>query len=217
MKAQPVLTDEQEIEMFLNKVKFDSRGLVPAVIQDQSNDEVLMVAWMNRESLQRSLESGRTWFYSRSRECLWPKGETSGNYQYIREVFLDCDKDTLLFRVEQVGAACHQGTRSCFSRVSGEGTAKGAKIIPELYALIKERQKTLPEGSYTAELFQRGIDRIAQKVGEEAVEVVIAGKNGDQAEIIEETADLIYHLLVLLVECGVTPEDICSKLAERRR
>lgn len=217
MKAQPVLTDEQEIEMFLNKVKFDSRGLVPAVIQDQSNDEVLMVAWMNRESLQRSLESGRTWFYSRSRECLWPKGETSGNYQYIREVFLDCDKDTLLFRVEQVGAACHQGTRSCFSRVSGEETAKGAKIIPELYALIKERQKTLPEGSYTAELFQRGIDRIAQKVGEEAVEVVIAGKNGDQAEIIEETADLIYHLLVLLVECGVTPEDICSKLAERRR
>ncbi|KUK37066.1 MAG: phosphoribosyl-AMP cyclohydrolase / phosphoribosyl-ATP pyrophosphohydrolase [Thermacetogenium sp.] len=219
MKAQPVLTDEQEIENFLDSVKFDSQGLVPAVVQDAAGGEVLMVAWMNRESLRRSLESGRTWFYSRSRQCLWPKGETSGNYQYIREVYCDCDGDTLLFKVEQVGAACHKGTRSCFSHVAGTTpSATGfPEIITGLYALLGERRKTLPEGSYTASLFRKGIDRIVQKVGEEAVEVVIAGKNRDREELIEETADLVYHLLVLLVECGVTPEDICAKLAERRR
>lgn len=219
MKVQPVLTDEEEINDFLDSVKFDCRGLVPVVVQDAANGEVLMVAWMNRESLKRSLESGRTWFYSRSRQCLWLKGETSGNYQYIREVFRDCDGDTILFKVDQVGAACHEGTRSCFSRVSGEPAAATGSpdIIAGLYALIGERREILPDGSYTAELFRKGIDRIAQKVGEEAVEVVIAGKNRDREEIIEETADLIYHLLVLLVECGVTPDDICAKLAERRR
>lgn len=220
MRAEPVLTDRKEIDSILAKVKFDQAGLVPAVIQDAENEEVLMVAWMNRESLRRSLESGMTWFYSRSRQSLWLKGETSGNHQYIKEVLLDCDGDTLLIKVKQLGVACHQGTRSCFSRVVGSNTTEeqsSADIINDLYALIQERNRTLPEGSYTAKLFKKGRGRIAQKVGEEAVETVVAAMEDNRSELIEETADLIYHLLVLLVECGVSPQDIKEKLAERRR
>ncbi len=219
MKLQPVLNDNKQIEDFLGTVKFDSAGLVPAVVQDAANNEVLMVAWMNQESLKRSLESGQTWFFSRSRQSLWLKGETSGSYQLIREVRLDCDGDTLLVKVEQVGVACHLGTRSCFSRVVGNpaGTVDPARIITDLYTLIRERRENLPEGSYTTTLFQRGRGRIAQKVGEEAVEVVVAAMQDNHPELVEETADLIYHLLVLLVECGVTPEEIRAKLAERRR
>lgn len=220
MRAEPVLTDRKEIDSILAKVKFDQAGLVPAVIQDAENEEVLMVAWMNRESLRRSLESGMTWFYSRSRQTLWLKGETSGNHQYIKEVLLDCDGDTLLIKVKQLGVACHQGTRSCFSRVVGSNTTEeqsSADIINDLYALIQERNRTLPEGSYTAKLFKKGRGRIAQKVGEEAVETVVAAMEDNRSELIEETADLIYHLLVLLVECGVSPQDIKEKLAERRR
>ncbi|HHW40431.1 MAG TPA: bifunctional phosphoribosyl-AMP cyclohydrolase/phosphoribosyl-ATP diphosphatase HisIE [Syntrophomonadaceae bacterium] len=204
----------------LERIRFNGDGLVPAVIQDVKNGEVLMVAYMNRESLARSLRTGRTWFYSRSRKCLWMKGETSGHHQYIREVRFDCDADTLLIKVEQVGPACHEGYRSCFFRCIGQPLQEGEKhgdIIPELFAVIKERQRTLPEGSYTAKLFRKGIDRIAQKVGEEAVEVVIAGKNRDRSELIEETSDLIYHLLVLLAECGVSPDEVWAKLAERRQ
>jgi len=220
VRAEPVLTDRKEIDSILAKVKFDQAGLVPAVIQDAENEEVLMVAWMNRESLRRSLESGMTWFYSRSRQALWLKGETSGNHQYIKEVLLDCDGDTLLIKVKQLGVACHQGTRSCFSRVVGSNTTEeqsSADIINDLYALIQERNRTLPEGSYTAKLFKKGRGRIAQKVGEEAVETVVAAMEDNRSELIEETADLIYHLLVLLVECGVSPQDIKEKLAERRR
>lgn len=178
-----------------------------------------MVAWMNQESLRRTLESGQAWFYSRKRQALWLKGETSGNYQYVREVRLDCDGDTLLLKVDQVGVACHLGTRSCFSRLVGSSAPekRTERIIADLYSLIKERQKTQPEGSYTVKLFQRGRGRIAQKVGEEAVEVVVAAMQDDHSELVEETADLIYHLLVLLVECGVSPEEIREKLAERRR
>lgn len=219
MKAKPVITESKEIEEFVDNVKFDAAGLIPAVVQDVENNEVLMVAWMNRESLKRSLESGRTWFYSRSRQALWLKGETSGNYQYIREVRLDCDGDTLLFKVEQLGVACHLGNRSCFSRVVGSTAdeAKTDSIVADLYALIQERRESLPEGSYTAKLFQRGRGRIAQKVGEEAVETVVAAMQDDHSELVEETADLIYHLLVLLVECGVSPGEIRKKLAERRQ
>lgn len=219
MRVEPVLFDSRQIEEVLNTVKFSENGLIPAVIQDVANGAVLMVAYMNRESLGRSLQTGRTWFFSRSREQLWLKGETSGNYQYIREVRVDCDADTLLIKVEQTGPACHEGYRSCFYRCLGQPLPeeKQRAIISELYALIKERQRILPEGSYTTKLFQKGIDQIVQKVGEEAVEVVIAGKNRNRAEIIEETSDLIYHLLVLMAECGVTPEDIREKLAERRQ
>jgi len=219
MKQRPVFTEGKETEELINSVKFDAAGLVPAVVQDVINSEVLMVAWMNRESLKRTLESGRTWFYSRSRQALWLKGETSGNYQYVREMRLDCDRDTLLLKVEQIGAACHEGTRSCFSRVAGgsAGEERAAGIIAELYSLILERRKTRPQGSYTAKLFQGGRGRIAQKVGEEAVETVIAAMQDSRGELVEETADLIYHLLVLLVDCGVSTEEICKKLAERRR
>lgn len=220
MKAVPVITDEQEIERFLSSIQFKDDGLVPAVVQDVETGQVLMLAYMNRESLARSLQTGRMWFYSRSRKCLWLKGETSGNYQFIREVRVDCDRDALLFKVEQVGNACHEGSRSCFSRCIGQPIeTKGSteRIIDELYAVIKERQETMPEGSYTTKLFRKGIDKIVKKVGEEAVEVVIAGKNRDRSEIIEETSDLVYHLLVLLAECDVKPEDIRMKLVERRR
>jgi len=220
VRAEPFITDSKEIDNILAKIKFDEAGLVPAVIQDAENGEVLMVAWMNRESLRRSLESGMTWFYSRSRQALWLKGETSGNHQYIREVRLDCDGDTLLIKVKQVGVACHEGTRSCFFRLVGSNTAEeksSADIIKDLYALIQERKRTLPEGSYTAKLFKKGRGRIAQKVGEEAVETVVAAMEDNRSELIEETADLIYHLLVLLVECGVSPQEIKEKLAERRR
>lgn len=191
-----------------------------------------MVAYMNRESLALSLQTGRTWFYSRSRQRLWQKGETSGHHQYIREVLIDCDQDTLLVKVDQVGVACHEGYRSCFFRqlapageqpvnevlgFSGENDAPAGDILDLLFAVIRDRQQTLPENSYTAHLFRKGIDRIAQKVGEEAVEVVIAGKNRSRDEIVNESADLIYHLLVLLAECDVSLDEIRTKLAERRQ
>lgn len=221
MKATPVLYDEREIRAVLEGLRFDEDGLIPAVVQDAESGDVLMLAYMNRESLERSLKTGRTWFYSRKRKSLWLKGETSGNHQYIREVRYDCDADTLLIKVEQVGNACHEGYRSCFFRCIGKPYAREGRgdpgILQELFAVIMERKETLPEGSYTAELFRKGIDRIAQKVGEEAVEVVIAGKNRDQAELVEESADLLYHLLVLLAECGVSPSEVWEKLAARRR
>ncbi len=230
MKAVPVLTDPRQIEMTCKSVNFGADGLIPAIIQDVVNGEVLMVAYMNRESLALSLQTGRTWFYSRSRQCLWQKGETSGHRQYIREVLTDCDQDALLVKVDQVGVACHEGYRSCFFRqlapAGGETAVESATggqpttpgdILDLLFAVIRDRQRTLPENSYTAQLFRKGIDRIAQKVGEEAVEVVIAGKNRSRDEIINESADLVYHLLVLLAECGVSLDEIRTKLAERRR
>ena len=230
MKAVPVLTDPRQIEMTCKSVNFGADGLIPAIIQDVVNGEVLMVAYMNRESLALSLQTGRTWFYSRSRQCLWQKGETSGHHQYIREVLTDCDQDALLVKVDQVGVACHEGYRSCFFRqlapAGGETAVESATggqpttpgdILDLLFAVIRDRQRTLPENSYTAQLFRKGIDRIAQKVGEEAVEVVIAGKNRSRDEIINESADLVYHLLVLLAECGVSLDEIRTKLAERRR
>jgi phosphoribosyl-ATP pyrophosphohydrolase/phosphoribosyl-AMP cyclohydrolase len=216
--------------MTCKSVNFGADGLIPAIIQDVVNGEVLMVAYMNRESLALSLQTGRTWFYSRSRQCLWQKGETSGHRQYIREVLTDCDQDALLVKVDQVGVACHEGYRSCFFRqlapAGGETAVESATggqpttpgdILDLLFAVIRDRQRTLPENSYTAQLFRKGIDRIAQKVGEEAVEVVIAGKNRSRDEIINESADLVYHLLVLLAECGVSLDEIRTKLAERRR
>jgi len=230
LKAVPVLTDPRQIEMTCKSVNFGADGLIPAIIQDVVNGEVLMVAYMNRESLALSLQTGRTWFYSRSRQCLWQKGETSGHRQYIREVLTDCDQDALLVKVDQVGVACHEGYRSCFFRqlapAGGETAVESATggqpttpgdILDLLFAVIRDRQRTLPENSYTAQLFRKGIDRIAQKVGEEAVEVVIAGKNRSRDEIINESADLVYHLLVLLAECGVSLDEIRTKLAERRR
>lgn len=232
MKAEPVLTDPKQIEMACKSVKFGPDGLITAIIQDVVDGAVLMVAYMNRESLALSLQTGRTWFYSRSRQCLWQKGATSGHHQYIREVLTDCDQDALLVKVDQVGVACHEGYRSCFFGqlvpAGGETVARPAAdgpptapapgdILDLLFAVIRDRQRALPENSYTTRLFRQGIDRIAQKVGEEAVEVVIAGKNRDHDEIINESADLVYHLLVLLAECDVSLDEIRNKLTERRQ
>lgn len=214
----------------IDKIKFDERGLVPAIIQDWQSGQVLMMAYMNREALDKTLNSGRTWFYSRSRQQLWMKGETSGHVQAVKGIYYDCDEDTLLIKVEQTGAACHTGHYSCFYRdASGQevdaaifdpeqtySSPAGPGILYQLYDLIRERQALMPEGSYTSYLFSKGLDKILKKVGEENAEVIIAAKNRNPAEVTYESADLIYHLLVLLVEQGVSLEDIFQELKARR-
>ncbi len=211
-------------EEFLRQVKFDAQGLVPAIIQDAANGEVLMMAYMNGESLAKTLESGRTWFYSRSRQQLWLKGATSGHFQDVREIFYDCDADTLLIKVIQHGVACHEGERSCFHhRVSWEAVEQPVDqrpewryIINDLYDLILERKNKRPEGSYTTYLFEKGLDKILKKVGEETAEVIIASKNRSQDEITYEVADLFYHLIVLLGYHEVSPDQILQELVRRR-
>ncbi len=213
-----------------NKIKFDQSGLIPAIIQDYQSGQVLMMAYMNTESLDKTLSTGKTWFYSRSRQALWMKGETSGHVQNVQEILYDCDEDTLLIKVEQIGASCHTGHYSCFYRNSdGDEVAPvvfdadkvysshaGSGIMYELYDLISDRQQKMPEGSYTTYLFEKGLDKILKKVGEENAEVIIASKNRDKAEVVYETSDLLYHLMVLLVEQGVTLEDIFTELKSRR-
>ncbi len=203
----------------MNLLKFDAHGLIPAIIQDVDSNEVLMMAYMNRESLQRTLETGRTWFWSRSRQELWNKGATSGHYQEVKEIRYDCDADSLLVRVVQTGAACHTGERTCFHNpvMTGEaGAPVSAGILKEVYDVIMSRKSEMPEGSYTTYLFTRGIDKICKKVGEEAAEVIIGAKNRNREEVIYEVGDLIYHLLVLLAEQGVDPEEVYRELAGRR-
>ncbi|MGI6412916.1 MAG: bifunctional phosphoribosyl-AMP cyclohydrolase/phosphoribosyl-ATP diphosphatase HisIE [Syntrophomonadaceae bacterium] len=213
-----------------NKIKFDGQGLIPAVIQDHKSGKVLMLAYMNAESLDKTIETGYTWFYSRSRQQLWKKGESSGHVQKVMEIRYDCDGDALLIAVEQIGPACHTGHQSCFfTNIDGhtvedkeyglEGiyhSQAGPAILYELFDLIAERQAQRPEGSYTTYLFEQGLDKILKKVGEEAAEVIIAAKNRDQAEVIYEVSDLVYHVLVLLVERGVTLSDIFTELKSRR-
>jgi len=213
-----------------DKIKFDSHGLVPAIIQDSESGQVLMMAYMNAESLAKTMESGYTCFYSRSREQLWTKGETSGHVQKVKEIRYDCDADTLLILVEQTGAACHTGHYTCFYRnLDGEEvqplvfdpqkiyeSKAGAGILYELYDVIKDRQKKRPEGSYTTYLFTKGIDKILKKVGEENAEVIIAAKNNSKSEVVYEVSDLLYHLLVLLVQQGVELQDIFAELKSRR-
>lgn len=214
----------------LTTIKFDDKGLVPAIIQDYSNGQVLMLAYMNEESLKKTIDSGKTWFYSRSRQSLWMKGETSGHIQEVKEIRYDCDEDTLLVLVAQTGVACHTGHYSCFYR-NQEGkeleTARfdpeqiysgkeGPAILNELYEVITGRKETRPEGSYTSYLFDKGIDKILKKVGEETAEVIIAAKNPDNSELVYEASDLLYHLLVLLVEKGVDISEIYAELRSRR-
>ncbi|GAV23929.1 bifunctional phosphoribosyl-AMP cyclohydrolase/phosphoribosyl-ATP diphosphatase HisIE [Carboxydothermus pertinax] len=200
------------------ELKFDEKGLIPAVVQDINTKEVLMVAYMNEESLKKSLETGETWFYSRSRNALWHKGETSGNTQEIVEIRYDCDADCLLIKVKQKGVACHTGSYSCFFRTLWE--AKEEKedlnaVLAKLWQIILDRKEKLPEGSYTAKLFKKGVDKVAQKVGEEAVETVIAAKNEDKGELIYEASDLVYHLLVLLAARDIALGDIAEELKKR--
>ena len=200
--------------MELNKLKFDEKGLIPAIVVDDATGKVLTLAYMNRESLEISMEKGLTCFWSRSRQELWLKGETSGNYQHIVSITADCDYDALEVRVRKDGPACHLGAESCFHNpVYGAQTDKFQ--LENLYQLLLDRKAKLPEGSYTTYLFQKGLDKILKKVGEECTEVIIAGKADDKPETVYEIADLAYHVLVLMVQMGISVEDIRTELAGR--
>jgi len=207
---------ERIVFMYIDELKFDENGLIPAVVQDYKTKEVLMMAYMNRESLEKSLETKETYFFSRSRQCLWHKGETSGNIQHIRSIKYDCDGDTILIEVEADGPACHTGNRSCFYRsildLSGD---ESESILKNLYRRIEGRKENPVKGSYTNYLFSKGLNKILKKIGEENTEILIASKEGDKEEIIYEIADYIYHLLVLMVEKEISLEDVYDELSRR--
>ncbi len=199
----------------INQLKFDQNGLIPAVVVDSVTKKVLTVAYMNKESLKISIEKGLTCFYSRSRKELWLKGETSGNYQHIVSITADCDNDALVVVVEKDGPACHKGTDSCFTNTIWQSESLQEFSIQSLYDMLKDRQIKKPEGSYTTYLFEKGIDKILKKVGEESTEVIIAAKADDKNETIYELADLMYHAMVLMVEMGISVEDVHNELASR--
>ncbi len=199
----------------VKELKFDKNGLIPAVVVDAISKKVLTVAYMNEESLKMSMEKGLTCFYSRSRQCFWLKGETSGNYQHIVSITADCDNDALVVMVEKDGPACHTGTDSCFTHPVWESEELHEFSLGGLYELLEGRNKERPEGSYTTYLFEKGIDKILKKVGEECTEVIIAGKAGDKKETVYELADLAYHAMVLMVQMGITVEDVHRELASR--
>ena len=199
----------------IDELKFDEKGLIPAVVVDAHSKKVLTVAYMNKESLKISINKELTCFYSRSRDELWLKGETSGNYQHIVSITADCDKDALTVVVEKEGPACHTGTDSCFTNPVFQSENRAEFSMDGLYELLEGRKKEMPEGSYTTYLFQKGIDKILKKVGEESTEVIIAGKAGDKKETIYEIADLAYHIMVMMVEMGISVEDVRKELASR--
>jgi phosphoribosyl-ATP pyrophosphohydrolase/phosphoribosyl-AMP cyclohydrolase len=206
------------------EIRFDDRGLVPAVVQDATTGQVLMVAWMNEEALQRTRETGQAHFWSRSRQELWHKGGTSGNTMVVRDLHVDCDGDTLLLQVDPAGPACHTGNGSCFFRRSGSFDAPplrpdagGEQVLHSLFATILERQANRVPGSYTAHLLDSGEDEILKKVGEEAMEVILAAKGQGDGRLTAEVADLLYHLLVLLAARGLDLADVEAELVRRRR
>ncbi len=199
----------------VNTLKFDKDGLIPAVVVDEVTKKVLTVAYMNKESLAISMEKGLTCFWSRSRQELWLKGETSGNYQHIVSITADCDGDALVVIVDKEGPACHLGTDSCFTNELWHSDERQEFSLQGLYELLEGRKADKPEGSYTTYLFEKGIDKILKKVGEECTEVIIAGKADDKKETIYELADLAYHAMVLMVEMGITVEDVHKELASR--
>lgn len=199
----------------LDKLVFDKDGLIPAVVQDVYSKKVLTVAYMNRESLEISIKRKLTCFYSRSRKQLWLKGETSGNFQHIVSITADCDMDSLVMEVAKDGPACHLGTDSCFTNAVFENEDLNDFTLDELYDLIKGRKDNPQDGSYTSYLFDKGLDKILKKVGEECTEVVIAAKGGDKEETVFEISDLTYHVLVLMAEYGITLNDIKAQLASR--
>ena len=199
----------------IEELKFDEKGLIPAIVVDSISKEVLTLAYMNRESLKISMEKGLTCFYSRSRQELWLKGVTSGNYQHIVSITADCDNDALVVVVEKDGPACHTGTNSCFTKAVYQSPELTEFSLDGLYELLVGRKTDRPEGSYTTYLFDKGIDKILKKVGEECTEVIIGGKAGDKAETVYEIADLAYHVMVLMVEMGISVEDIHRELASR--
>ena len=199
----------------VSELKFDEKGLIPAIVADAITGKVLTLAYMNRESLKITMERGLTCFFSRSRNELWLKGETSGNYQHVVSITADCDRDALLVKVEKDGPACHTGSDSCFTAPVFESDELAEFTLRGLYELLEDRKAKLPEGSYTTDLFQKGIDKILKKVGEESTEVIIAGKANDKAETIYELADLAYHAMVLMVQMGITVDDVHKELASR--
>ena len=199
----------------INELKFDEKGLIPAVVVDAESKKVLTVAYMNKESLALSMEKGLTCFWSRSRNELWTKGETSGNYQHIVSITADCDRDALTVVVEKDGPACHKGTDSCFNEVIYQSENRHEFSLAGLMEMLEGRKSDPKEGSYTSYLFQKGIDKILKKVGEESTEVIIAGKANDKAETIYEIADLTYHVMVLMLQMGISLEDIHRELASR--
>jgi len=238
----------------LDRFKFGAEGLIPVIVQDNRTNEVLMLAYMNREALVKTFDSGQTWFFSRSRQELWHKGETSGNIQEVDEIYFDCDADTLLIKVRQHGAACHEGYKSCFHyRIEPDGRValvgnlvfdpaevygeekkpsgvhprpkestkpvhiSGCTILEEVYDVIMDRKKNRVPGAYTSYLFDKGIDTILQKLGEESTEVLIAAKNRQRDEVIKESADVIYHLMVLLATEGIDVREVFGELASRKK
>lgn len=204
----------------IDELKFDGAGLIPVVTQDYKDNTVLMVAYMNREAVEKTVETGKATYFSRSRNSLWLKGETSGHFQLVKEIYSDCDNDTLLLKVEQVGdIACHTGTRSCFfNKVKEfEKVEDSKKVVDKLYELILDRKKNPVEGSYTNYLFEKGLDKILKKVGEESAEVIIGAKNEDRKEMVYEISDLAYHTLILLAHFGITPDEIRAELESRKK
>ena len=205
------------------KAKLNGQGLIPAIAQDAGTGRVLMLGYMNPGALKRTVEGGQVWFYSRSREELWHKGETSGNYLNLREAWLDCDGDTVLLKVDPDGPTCHTGETSCFFTPieelpdEFEAAESGPGILDEVFGVIRERQRDLPEDSYTAQLFREGAARIAQKVIEEAGETVISAAQGDYENLPKEVADLLYHTMVLLAATGVSPQTVWQELRQRRK
>jgi phosphoribosyl-ATP pyrophosphohydrolase/phosphoribosyl-AMP cyclohydrolase len=215
------------MKIAIEDVKFDELGLIPAIVQDGRTRSVLTLAYMNAESLQKTLETGETWFWSRSRSSLWHKGATSGNTQRVVDVRLDCDADALVVLVLPHGPACHTGAESCFHNELEGGEAFDiepstvssnlAEVLADLYSLVESRKRDRPAGSYTTYLFDQGLDKILKKVGEESAETIIAAKNDDREALSKETSDLLYHLVVLLVECGLSLEQVAEELESRKK
>ena len=199
----------------INEIRFDEKGLIPAVVVDKTSREVLMLAYMNRESLEKTMSTGLACFWSRSRQELWTKGETSGNYLHVVSITADCDRDTLEVVAEPDGPACHLGTKSCFEYPLWESEELEDFTMDGLYELLQGRKQNMPQGSYTTYLFEKGTDKILKKVGEECTEVIIAAKDEDRAETVYEIADLAYHVMVLMVQQGISIGDINKELASR--
>ena len=199
----------------LDDIRFDERGLIPAIVQNASTREVLTLAYMNRESLAKTIETQQTWFWSRSRGELWHKGETSGNTQQVVSLTLDCDGDAIVVLVDPAGPACHTGATSCFE--TGASATGVGSVLDQLYQLIQTRERERPANSYTTYLFDEGIDKILKKLGEESAETIIAAKNEEQGRVVSEVSDLMYHLLVLLVARGVSLDQIAKELGNRRK
>ncbi len=219
MKESGIEINTFESQMPFSEMKTDEHGLIPCIVQDYRTNQVLMMAYMNEESYYKTCETGKMTYFSRSRQKLWCKGDTSGHYQYVKELALDCDNDTILAKVHQVGAACHTGAYSCFFKELAKKDyvdTNPLTILEEDFATILNRREHPREGSYTNYLFTKGLDKILKKCGEEASEIIIAAKNPDSEELKYEIADFLYHMMVLMAECGLTWEDVTKELANRR-